>query len=100
MKDRICEAIALKKRIQFRYEERIRVVEPHLLGRNAAEHDALSGYLARGYSESDHKPYWRLYLLRGIEQLVILDETFPGPRKGYNPKDKRMVKIYCRLELE
>lgn len=100
MKDIICEAIRLKRLLQFRYEDHTRVVEPHLLGRDTAEHDALSTYLVRGYTESAHKPYWRLYLLSKIKHLVMLDETFPEPRKGYNPKDKRMVKIYCRLERE
>ena len=32
--------------------------------------------------------------------LIVTDESFPGPRKGYNPRDSRMVKIYCRLERE
>ncbi len=75
----------------------VRVVEPHLLGQDTAENDVLCAYLVRGFTESSQQPYWRLYLLSEMQFITILNETFPGPRKGYNPNDKRMEKIYCRL---
>jgi hypothetical protein len=98
--DLICEAIRCIKLLQFSYESHTRVVEPHILGRDSAGHDILSAYLVRGYSESRKQPYWRFYLLKDITLLTMLDETFSGPRKGYNPKDPRMLKVYCRLERE
>jgi len=97
-KDLICEAIRCKKLLQFSYRNHIRVVEPHIFGRDSAGHDVLSAYLVRGYSESRKQPYWRFYLLSDLKVLTTLDETFSGPRKGYNPKDPRMLKVYCRLE--
>jgi hypothetical protein len=99
-KDLICEAIRRKRLLQFSYENHTRVVEPHILGRDAAGHDILSAYLVRGYSESRKQPYWRFYLLSDVKLLTMLDEHFPGPRKGYNPKDPRMLKVYCRLVRE
>jgi hypothetical protein len=99
-KDLICEAIRRKNLLQFTYGNHTRVVEPHLFGRDSADHDVLSAYLVRGYSESQQKPYWRFYLLSNVTLLTMLDERFPGPRKGYNPKDPRMLKVYCRLDRE
>ena len=99
-KDLICEAIQCKKLLQFSYGNHTRVVEPHILGRDSAGHDVLSGYLVRGYRESRKQPYWRFYVLSDVTLLSMLDETFLGPRKGYNPKDPRMLKVYCRLERE
>ena len=99
-KDLICEAIRCKKLLQFSYGNHMRVVEPHILGRDSAGHDVLSAYLVRGYSESRKQPYWRFYLLSDLKPLTMVDETFPGPRKGYNPKDPRMLKVYCRLERD
>lgn len=84
-KDLICEAIRCKKRLQFSYGNQTRVVEPHLFGRDSAEHDVLSAYPVRGYSESRQKPYWRFYLLGNIKLLTMLDESFPGPRKRLQP---------------
>ncbi len=99
-KDIICEAIRSKKLLQFSYGNHMRVVEPHILGRDSSGHDILSAYLVRGYSESRKQPYWRFYLLRDLKLLIMLDETFARPRKGYNPKDSRMLKVYCRLARE
>lgn len=98
--DLICEAIRCKKLLQFSYGDHTRVVEPHLFGRDSAGHDVLSAYLVRGYSESRQRPYWRFYLLSNVTSLTMLDERFLGPRKGYNAKDPRMLKVYCRLEHE
>ena len=98
LKALICEAIKNKRLLQFQYDNLTRVVEPHLLGRKTSGNDTLSAYLVRGYTESDKKPYWRTYLLSEIKNLVVLDEVFAGPRKGYNPYDKTMEHIYCRLE--
>src|SRR3989441_6823767 len=98
--DLICEAIRSKRLLRFSYGNHARVVEPHLFGRDSADHDVLSAYLVRGYSESRQKPYWRFYLLSNVKLLTMLDEGFAGPRKGYNPMDPRMLKVYCRLERE
>ena len=97
-RDLICEAIRCKKLLQFSYGSHLRVVEPHMLGRDSAGHDVLSAYLVRGYSESRKQPYWRFYLLSDLKALTMVDETFSGTRKGYNPKDPRMLRVYCRLE--
>lgn len=96
-KDLICEAIRCKKLLQFSYGNHLRVVEPHILGKDSAGHDVLSAYIVRGYSESGKQPYWRFYLLSDLKALTRSTRPF-GPRKGYNPKDPRMMKVYCRLE--
>jgi hypothetical protein len=96
-KDLICEAILSKRLLRFSYQNHTRVVEPHILGRDTAGNEILSAYLVGGYSESRKEPYWRSYLLSDLTLLEMLDETFPGPRKGYNPNDPKMVKAYCRL---
>jgi hypothetical protein len=98
--DLICEAIACKRLLQFIYQNHERVVEPHLLGRASSGHDIVSGYFVRGYSESQQEPGWRFYKLNDVTLLSMLDERFPGPREGYDPKDPRMQKVYCCLERE
>ena len=95
--DLICEAIRSKKLLQFSYGNHLRVVEPHVFGQDSAARDILSAYLVGGYSESGKEPYWRFYLLSNIPLLTILNEHFPGPRQGFNPKDPRIVKVYCCL---
>lgn len=97
MHDIICEAIEKKRLLQFSYDDLTRIVEPHLLGRKTSGKDALSAYMVDGYSESESEPYWRNFTVDEIEFLVMLEETFAGARDGYNPNDKTMEEIYCRL---
>jgi hypothetical protein len=96
----ICEAIREKKLLMFEYADLIRVVEPHLYGMNTAGHEALSAWLRAGYSRSDPQGGWRTYLVREIGSVQVLDQPFDRPRPGYNPRDARMVRIFCGLEQD
>lgn len=79
------------------YKSHERIIEPHLLGKKTSGKDALSAWQVGGYSESDRQPPWRNYSIEEIENIIVLDQTFEGPRPGYNPNDSTMVQIYCRL---
>ena len=94
----ICDAIASRRLLMFAYGDAVRVVEPHLFGVNSAGHESLSAWLRAGHSRSDPEGWWRTYLLDGMRDVQILDETFAGPRAGFNPDDERMTSIACRLE--
>jgi hypothetical protein len=93
----ICEAIEKRRLLQFSYDDLTRIVEPHLFGRKTSGKDALSAYMVEGYTESDREPYWRSYSIEKMEFIVMLNETFAEARDGYNPDDKTMEEIYCRL---
>lgn len=97
MKAIICEAIEKRRLLQFSYDDLTRIVEPHIFGRKTSGRDVLSGWLVEGYTESDSAPYWRNYLVENMDFIILLDETFSGTREGYNPEDKSMEKVYCRL---
>jgi hypothetical protein len=94
----ICDAIASRRLLMFAYGDVVRVVEPHLFGVNSAGHESLSAWLRAGHSRADPEGWWRTYLLDGMRDVQLLDETFTGPREGYNPDDERMARIVCRLE--
>ncbi len=96
----ICEAIRAKKLLIFGYADFVRVVEPHLYGVNTAGHEALSAWLRAGYSRTDPEGGWRTYLVGEMHRVQVLDETFGGPRPGYNPHDERIVEVFCGLERE
>lgn len=95
--DIICKAIAEQRLLRFRYDGSIRVVEPHIFGSDSSARELLSAYLVRGFTRSGQKPFWRSYVASEMKAIKILDEQFPRPRSGYNPNDKRMRKIYCRV---
>jgi hypothetical protein len=93
----ICEAIEKRRLLQFSYDDLTRIVEPHLFGRKTSGNDVLSGWLVEGYTESDSRPYWRNYSIEKMDFIIMLEETFTGTREGYNPDDRTMEEIYCRL---
>ena len=94
----ICDAIRARRLLRFVYDGYERVVEPHLYGVNTAGHEAVRGYLVRGWSASETSPGWRMYLVDRMEGVAALADSFPGPRGEYNPEDTQMERIYCRLE--
>ena len=94
----ICDAIRAKRLIRFIYEGYERVVEPHLHGINSASHEMLSGWLVGGWSESRPEPGWRNYLVRDMHDVHALADTFEGPRPRYNPFDRQVRQVFCRLE--
>jgi hypothetical protein len=97
MRQVICDAVARRQLLMFGYGDAIRVVEPHLFGRNTAGHEALSAWLRAGQSRNDPDGGWRMYLTDALQGLQALPEVFPRPREGYNPDDPHFVEIYCRL---
>ena len=97
VKEVICEAIKKKNLLRFKYHNYDRVVEPHLLGRDKANNDVLSAYMVGGFTKSADPRYWRRYMVKDIRFLTKLNQRFERARKGYNPNDLTMAKIYCRL---
>ncbi len=94
----ICDAIRARRLIRFIYEGYERIVEPHLHGINAANHEMLSGWLVGGWSESRPEPGWRNYLVREMHDVHALADRFEGPRPKYNAFDPQVRQVFCRIE--
>jgi hypothetical protein len=94
----ICDAIRARRLIRFVYDGYERVAEPHAYGISTANHEVVSAYLVGGWSASEGAPGWRKYLVRHMHDIHALAETFPGPRDGYNPEDRQLRQVFCRLE--
>jgi len=98
IEETICRAMEERNLLQFVYEGRTRVVEPHMLAANDEEHLALSAWIVRGYSKSADTPYWREYLISKMSSPTILSETFAGTRPGYKESGGEVFhRIRCRL---
>lgn len=95
-RDLLCQAIAEKYLVQFKYDGRLRIVEPFACGLSSANNHVLRGFQIRGTDKT--KPLcWRLYELAEISQLNITKHNFKGNRKEYNPYDAAMTEIFCRI---
>lgn len=95
---RICQAIAQRQLLMFRYGDVMRVVEPHLYGVTTAGHAALSAWMRPGGSRTDPDGAWRMFRLDGVAELQALPEQFPAPRADFNPDDAHFVETFCRVD--
>jgi hypothetical protein len=94
----ICDAIRARRLIRFVYDGYERIAEPHAYGISTANHEVVSAYLVGGWSASEGAPGWRKYLVGDMHDVHALAETFEAPRPGYNPEDRQMRQVFCRLE--
>jgi len=93
----LCNAIKNRQQVSMKYEGQRRVVDPYLIGITTAGNEALRAYQVEGYSSSGNLPAWRLFNLRSITEVEILDTSF-RVNAQYNPNDKGMARISCRVE--
>ncbi|MDO8267796.1 MAG: hypothetical protein Q7T32_08175 [Moraxellaceae bacterium] len=79
MEEIIIQAIAQKKLVEFNYQGRPRIAEPHVYGITNGVKQLL-GFQVRGHSSRGNLPDWRRFDLHEIIDLRIIEESFPGRR--------------------
>ena len=97
MNQLICIGIASKKYLIFSYDGGKRTVEPYCYGITKKGNEILRAYQIGGYSKSGNPFQWKLFSTSKISNLKISDDGFDKIRAKYNPNDKVMVKIYCKI---
>ena len=89
-------AIENRRMIELVYHERYRLLEPH-------DHGILNGsvqllcYQVAG-SSSRRLPNWILMKVDEIEDLVLLDQTFPGGRPTASGKHVKWEVLFIRVK--
>jgi len=97
MNNLICQAIKSKSLIVFEYDGGIRNIEPHCYGLSSAGNEVLRGFQVSGSSSSGEYIGWKLFSLKKISNLGLLNQTFINSRPDYNPNDSQMASIFCRI---
>lgn len=97
MENIIIAAIKAKKILSFTYSGYIRIVEPHIYGINEGTHQLLS-YQIRGSSSSGNLPEWRRFKISTMQNLQVLDESFPGRRNCPSGKHSQWDKQILIVE--
>lgn len=93
----ICTAIAKRLRISFHYQGHPRIVDPYCHGISTAGNEVLRGYQVGGTSSSGNTLGWRLFETSQMSGLVLTSSSFSPTQPGYNPADKGMTTIHCRI---
>lgn len=89
-------AIENKRLVEFEYQERDRIAEPHDYGIKDGVKWLLI-YQIRGESKSGGLPNWRWVEVDQIRRLRVLEETFPGGRAVPTGKHKKWDQLFKRV---
>lgn len=89
----LCELISEKQIIEFVYKNKIKLVEPYLVGMSVGGKLTLSAWQLEGGSGIG----FRDFLVSEISKVSTINETFDIPHAGYNRDDTTMTEIYCRI---
>lgn len=95
MNQKIINAIENQNVIEFYYEGKLRVVEPHCYGETTAGNHGLRAFQVDGYSSSD-KMGWKMYDLGKAEDIETTEDTFEV-RSDYKRGDRGMSEIYAEI---
>lgn len=94
----LCDAIANRVVIELRYHDYSRLVEPYVYGTTRTGEDMLRCYQVAGGSVSGERRGWKLLRIAEIVSAHLTQTSFE-PRWGrYNPEDRALRRMYCRLE--
>jgi hypothetical protein len=94
----VCDAIRLRRVVRFEYHGGVREAEPHIYGRDANGSELLRAYQLRGPSRSGETVGWKMFYVEDISHLAVTFEPFAAPRAGYDPVDKVITFVNCRIE--
>lgn len=93
----ICDAINSRRLVEFDYDGHHRVVQPAAAGPHATTgNPVLRGYQVGGTGKTRRVPFWDLFLVDKIQNLVVVDETFESDPPGYQKGD-RHIAVECEL---
>lgn len=93
----ICDAIRLKHVIRLEYHGGMREVEPYIYGRNGVGGELLRAFQLRGVSRSGESAGWKMFQIDDVTSVAVTFEPF-RPRAGYDPSDKIITFVNCRVE--
>jgi len=97
MRRSVCEAIRARTVVRFSYDGGSRTVEPYCHGVSPTGNEVLRGYQTGGYSSSGNPVGWRLFEIAKIASFRQTSQLFSRNRPGYNPHDRGMVSVHCRV---
>ena len=89
-------AIEQTRLLRLRYQNKLRIVEPHDYG----EHNGIIKLLTYqvGGSSSGPLPNWRWMNVRQISDVQLLNQTFPGRRPTASGKHHKWDKLFIRVK--
>jgi hypothetical protein len=100
MKNVLQEGLRKKKVVQFKYDDKIRIVEVHAIGDSVKDGSLVMRGFQIGGEASRPLPQWTLFTVSKISEPQVLEAINSlAPREGYTERDKQMSKIIAEIKL-
>ena len=93
----ICVAIRTRSLLEFDYHGLHRVVAPYCHGTSRRGGELLRAIQIRGGSHSGPRGFGKLWLVAELVNLRLSLESFVPDELHYNPSDRSMYRIHCRI---
>lgn len=93
----LCAAIAARRFVQFRYNDRWRVAYPCAHGWLPTGNEGLRAHEVRLVNGRLRTLPGRMYLVSRLDSLTVTDQEFDTPPPGYRRGDRGMTRIHCEL---
>jgi hypothetical protein len=93
----LCEAIRDRSLLAFEYRGLPRIVAPYCHGFTEAGREVLRAIQVGGSSHSGGLGFGKLWTVSQIARVRRLDKTFVPDDPDYNPADRAMGRIHCRV---
>lgn len=93
----ICVAIRTRSLLEFDYHGLHRVVAPYCHGVSRRGVELLRAIQIRGGSHSGTRGFGKLWIVTELVNLRVSIEGFVPDDPNYNPSDRSMYRIHCRI---
>lgn len=93
----VCDAIRTRSLLEFDYHGFWRVVAPYCHGFSTRGVEVLRAVQVRGASSSGGLGFGKLWVVADLVGLRLTGEHFEPDDPQYNPDDRAMQEIHCRI---
>jgi hypothetical protein len=94
----ICEAIRKHRLLEFEYDGLRRVVAPYCHGVSTRDVESLRAVQIRGStSRTGGLGFGKLWTVAKMTDVRLTNEAFVPDDPNYNPDDRGMKSIHCRI---
>lgn len=91
------EAISQRVCLELEYAGYMRVVEPHVYGRDASGSELLRAWQLRGGATRDEAAGWKLLDLAEVTNALAISEQAYVPRIGYRRPDPDITEVISKI---
>lgn len=94
----IIQAINKKRKLQFTYQNRARIVDPHIFGISTKGNEVILCWQTGGSSSKPGDlPNWRMFETHEIHGLQIMNDEFVPQIKTYNHLQSDILTRYAAV---